>query len=126
MSAAERRFNRLGVPALALLLLLGAALLAAAPAGAAQQVESFDFTLTDAGGAPTQQAGGHPAQTTTTLAFASHENAEGKVLPVEQPRNLTVDLPVGMVGNATVLPTCSGAQLVSSTEIGRASCRERV
>jgi hypothetical protein len=115
MSAAERRLKRFVQVALAAFLLLGVPLFGPAAASATMHVESFDFTLTDAGGAATQQAGGHPAQTTTTLAFASYKNAEEKILPVEQPRNLTVDLPVGMVGNATVLPTCNGSQLVSGT-----------
>jgi hypothetical protein len=114
MSVAERHSNPVVLLALTACLLMTATILAATPAGAAEHVESFDFGVTDAGGAPTQKAGGHPDQTTTNFVFASEE-AGGLFLPVEQPRNITVNLPAGMLGNATVTPTCSEAQLVSVT-----------
>jgi hypothetical protein len=115
MSAVERRLNSSAIAALAALLLLAIGLLAAAPAGAALHVESFDFGVTDAHGEPTLQAGGHPDQATTSFTFASQANPHGQILPVEQPHDLTVNLPAGMVGNPTVTPTCTGGQLVSIT-----------
>jgi hypothetical protein len=83
-------------------------------ASAVEQIESFHFGVTDLGGAPTQQAGGHPDQTATTFVFANQENPEGKILPLESPRNVKVNLPAGMVGSATAVPTCKEAQLTAN------------
>jgi hypothetical protein len=107
MSAINNGFNRSGVLILTTLVLAVAALFAASPAGAAIQLESFKFETTDAGGAPTQQSSGHPDASVTTFAFAEDANN----LPLEQPRNIIVDLPAGLVGGPAAVPICTEAQL---------------
>jgi hypothetical protein len=113
MSAAQRSLKHSALLALAALVLFGVALSSAARANATEHVESFGFSVSDAGGGPTEQAGGHPDQTSTSFVFGSHANSQGVVLPDEQPRNIKVDLPVGFVGSATATATCTGSQLVN-------------
>jgi hypothetical protein len=104
MSAAKRFTTLL---CLAVLGAVSALLLASGSASAAMSIESFQYETTDAGGAPTQQASGHPDQVATTFNFP--ETAEH--LPVEAPRNIEVDLPLGAVGVPTATPTCEEEQL---------------
>jgi hypothetical protein len=66
-------------------------------------VESFEVLPEEEGGAPTTQAGAHPFQLTTMMRL--NETAEVPFQPA-QPRNLTVDLPAGFVGNAAAVPKC--------------------
>jgi len=100
----------------------------AAPASAVQKVnvtsepvpfgiERFEAEAEQEGGSPVIQAGSHPLQFTTTLQL----NA-GAVSPSgirtglgsrdfvtkqpAMPRDLRFPLPAGLVGNATVVPTC--------------------
>jgi hypothetical protein len=69
-------------------------------------VESFEVTPEEEGGAPATQAGSHPFQLTTMLRF--NETGESPFQPA-QPRNLTIDMPAGLVGNAAAAPKCSFA-----------------
>jgi hypothetical protein len=99
-----------------------AALMIPATAPAALQIKSFDFAMTNADGTPSQQAGGHPFQVTTSFTFPTHIDA-GNELPDESVRNLSVDLPAGFVGNPTATPTCGEHDLVTgscsaSTQVG--------
>jgi hypothetical protein len=107
MFATDVRFNRIGVLSLVALLAAAAALFGAGPAEAKIQIESFKFETTDAGGAATQQASGHPDLSVTTFDFA---RAPGGT-PVEQPRDVVVELPTGQVGAPSATPTCNQAQL---------------
>lgn len=104
MSAAKRGSNLLCLAALAAAMVL---LLASSTASAAMSIESFEYETTDAGGAPTQQASGHPDQVATTFTFP--ETSEHT--PFEAPRNIEVDLPPGAVGVPTAAPTCTEEQL---------------
>jgi hypothetical protein len=54
----------------------------------------------------TTQAGAHP-NVATSIRFASHLNAAGSPRPNEEPRNLTVSAPPGLVGNLNAVPACS-------------------
>jgi hypothetical protein len=80
-------------------------------------IEYFSAQAEEEGGAPTTQAGKHPFQLTTTIQLNS-----GNVLgdgtrrnsTVEQPaipRNVRFPLPEGLIGNASVMPTCTLEQL---------------
>jgi hypothetical protein len=79
------------------------------PAGNAGEtpfgVEQSGFSIVpeEAGGAPDTQAGSHPFQLTTT--FALNQTADPLVPPV-LPKDLTFDLPPGLVANAAVFPRC--------------------
>jgi len=110
MTAVRRCSNTpFALPALAALAAVVTMLLLAGSARAAIGIESFEYETTDAGGAPTQQASGHPDRVVTTFTFP--QNADQ--IPVESPHNIEVDLPLGAIGVPTATPTCSQAQLSS-------------
>jgi hypothetical protein len=92
---------------------LAGALALAGPAPASVHIASFDYAATNADGSLSQQAGAHPFQVTTAFTFPAHDEG-GHLLPDENVRNLTVDLPVGLVGNPTATPLCAEPQLVTS------------
>jgi hypothetical protein len=100
---------RVSVALLALFLL--GALSGAGSASADIDLESFEYATTESGGAPSQQAGAHPDEVTARFNFAEDPTTH---LPFEQPRNLSVDLPLGAVGDPTATPLCSDEQLVQN------------
>lgn len=75
------------------------------------------------GGAEVTQAASHPFQFTTSLQFNQGAISPGKRNPetsVEQPgqpRNVTVELPAGLVGDATQVSRCSGEAFLTRLEI---------
>jgi hypothetical protein len=83
-------------------------------------VENYELSPEEDGGAPDAHAGSHPFQLTTTLAFN-----QTQIVPTEGrepfssvlPKDLTLKLPAGLVGNPTVVPRCSLAQFF--THFGR-------
>ncbi len=81
-------------------------------------VESFELMPEEEGGAPATQAGSHPFQLTTMLRF--NETGEIPFQPAE-PRNVSVELPTGLVGNAVATPKCSYATF-SREENSRNEC----
>jgi hypothetical protein len=77
----------------------------------------FGAPLLDSGANPYTQAGGHPYQYTTEFDFKtkpelrrlpSQEEDWGTfgVAPVRDPRNITADLPPGLLGNPQGVPRC--------------------
>ena len=97
------------VPTLAIAL----AALACLPAGAqaAFGLDHFDVTFTNEEGAPTVQAGSHPFAFTTSLeANASNEETEGRL------QELFLDLPPGLIANATAGPRCLEATFLDPGE----------
>jgi hypothetical protein len=65
------------------------------------------------------QAGGHPADLTTKLVFASEvvEPPSGKgkapqVVPTRDPKDVAVGLPAGLLGDPMAVPRCSLTQLL--------------
>jgi len=79
------------------------ALATAVPAGAAAfEIEPGSFQVEST----TSEAGAHPDITTS---FAFTKDAEGRVGGT--PRNVTVDLPVGLAGYVSGIPTCTPEQL---------------
>jgi uncharacterized repeat protein (TIGR01451 family) len=64
------------------------------------------------GGAPDTQAGSHPFQFTTTVAF---NEGETKTTPPGFPKDLAVNLPPGLIGNVQSIPECTEAQFADAT-----------
>jgi hypothetical protein len=88
-----------------------------------------EFALTDFGGSITQngvfsrQAGAH-SDLTTRIVFPSREN--GTILD-ENVRTVDVDLPPGVIGDPTDVPTCSYADLIAGGgEIGNCAAETQV
>jgi len=109
----------------------------ARPAGAVQSikvgpgptpfgVEVFSAQAEEEGGAPAAQAGGHPFQFTTTIGVNSGAvNPDpargGRFVSFEHRalvRNLRSTLPAGLVGNATVMPTCDMSTFLTVVDVG--------
>jgi hypothetical protein len=81
--------------------------------------EYFSAQAEEEGGAPTTQAGKHPFQLTTTIQLNSGDIIPGPTRDqtlIEQPalpRNVRFPLPPGLVGNVSVMPTCTLARFNS-------------
>ncbi len=75
----------------------------------------FDSTLTDSAGIPYTLAGGHPFQFTTEFNFGTYscaspgENSSWQwsgTCPMHDPKDITSDLPPGLVANPQGVPHC--------------------
>jgi hypothetical protein len=80
----------------------------------------FDASLTDSSANPYTQAGGHPYQFTTEFHFGTYSSVDptqeqegvGTVwqaqgsMPVRDPKDVTVDLPPGLIANPQGVPHC--------------------
>jgi hypothetical protein len=89
-------------------------------------IEAFEFAAESEDGSLDTQAGSHPFQLTSTIALnqAAEINPKSGQNPLPKPpalpRNLAVDLPPGLVGNATAIPRCTELQFESySAVIGK-------
>jgi uncharacterized repeat protein (TIGR01451 family) len=95
-------------------------------------VLDFSISALDPGGAVDTRAGDHPAAFTSTFDTPSANAVEPEggtaAMPVEDLRQVVVDLPAGVEGNALATPTCAlteltnrgrcpGASLVGSLEL---------
>jgi hypothetical protein len=98
---------------------------------AAQVFAPLDFSASalDSTGALETQAGGHPAALTTAFHFSSANSAHGSngtgeiaAAPVENPRQIVIDLPPGVVGNPQASPKCALSDLEAAVG-GKASCK---
>jgi uncharacterized repeat protein (TIGR01451 family) len=69
-------------------------------------LEEFTFVPESEGGGVDSQAGSHPFQLTTTTALNQNTDV---LTPPALARSFTDRLPVGFVGNTTVIPQCSEA-----------------
>ena len=88
---------------------------------ASSALAKFEFrgvgvSLTRTGGGLARQAGGHP-----DLKFAFALPGEERVIagetgifPNESVRDVELDLPAGMVGNASTVPTCTTAEMINN------------
>jgi len=88
-----------------------------APAPPPFGFDAFDGLLTDASGAVSTQAGAHPADDTVSMDFNSFTDpapTAGPASPVEPVKDVTVDLPPGLVGDPTVADRCTTAELANS------------
>jgi uncharacterized repeat protein (TIGR01451 family) len=77
--------------------------------------DAFDVAATE-GGVPSTQAGGHPDALSTSIDFNTHTDPSpvvGDMFPVEDVKDVTVELPPGLVGNPTNLAECTQAELAN-------------
>jgi hypothetical protein len=73
-------------------------------------VSSFDATVEDASHQPVSQAGAHPFAATTSFTF----NTSGGT-PVDNVRNIRVDLPPGLISNPQAANHCTESQFDTSS-----------
>jgi hypothetical protein len=89
--------------------------IAAAPAFAAFGLLSgaagFDGSFTNRDGSTDVQAGSHPYAFTTTIQLNRIFNSGGKPVPDGTPKDITVDLPVGFIGDINAITKCTAEQL---------------
>jgi hypothetical protein len=78
-------------------------------------VEDFSMVPEEDGGEADVQAGSHPFQFTT--GFSLNQNSDSHKPPA-LPRNLSFNLPAGMIGNATAVRQCTDAQFAAVLEEG--------
>jgi hypothetical protein len=97
----------------ALLLIALGALVGASPAGAAFGIKDFDVTYTHQSGEPVTQAGSHPYAMTTSVKFSTKIDPQtGDEVQDGAPRDLTFELPAGLVGARDAVETCSDADFL--------------
>ncbi len=85
-------------------------------------IKSFDGLITSPDGSPDTQAGSHPYQLTTDLSFNTLANLlvpgpgghPPGFIPDGNVKDIQVDLPVGLVGDATAVPQCTSEQLIAA------------
>jgi hypothetical protein len=73
------------------------------------QTQSYELAPFNVDGTPATQAGSHPFELTSSLVM----NQTGQALkrqPVALPRNLSFDLPLGLVGDANATEQCTMAE----------------
>jgi uncharacterized repeat protein (TIGR01451 family) len=82
-------------------------------------IDAFDGSVLDANGNPLTQAGAHPALLTTSIDFNTRTDPSpvvGANRPVEDVRDVTVDLPPGLVGGVTGLGECAAPELANGID----------
>ena len=81
-------------------------------------LNAFDAQFTDAAGNASTQAGVHPDAGTFSFDFtAGTDPAKGPLWPLEPVKDLSVDLPPGLVGNPTAVDQCTASELANSIGI---------
>ncbi len=89
-------------------------------------VEGYEMTAEEEGGAPTTQAGAHPFQLTTTFTLNQLEdtnpigNDQGnefrpEVTTPAMAKDLSFQLPTGLIGNPQTIPQCTTAQFTEKS-----------
>jgi len=94
-------------PLITCLLALLAACALASPASAEFGFEpgSFTATLHDSAGVEVTQAGSHP-NATVDFMLRRATDADGKVVPDQSLKDVTVEMPRGLIGNPLATPRC--------------------
>lgn len=82
-------------------------------------VDAFSMAVYDSRGLVDTQAGDHPSSMTTNFDLSTDfipqgGNEQQSYIPVEDPKTITVALPLGLIGNPQALPKCTEAQLEGS------------
>lgn len=70
---------------------------------------SFSINVVDRSNNAFTQAGGHPFALTTDLSFNTEVGAFGVPVAVGDPKDVRVELPPGLIGNANLIPKCEFA-----------------
>jgi hypothetical protein len=81
-------------------------------------VEDYKLLPEEEGGAPSTQAGVHPFQLTTALSMNTSEATASfrDQQPAGMVKDVTVQLPPGLIGNPTPFPQCSDAQFTTQEQ----------
>jgi hypothetical protein len=86
----------------------------------------FDTYVAGPDGLPETQAAGHPYEMTTRIdlnnAFKLQPDGTFGAGTVQDPKDISVDLPLGFLGSALATPTCTFAQLSSHIQAGEGGC----
>jgi hypothetical protein len=82
----------------------------AAPPG----IQSFSAGAYDENGLRDTRAGAHPANASTAIFVNSKRAPNGTVVPSGEPKDITVDLPPGFLGNPIAVPACPEATKYSA------------
>jgi hypothetical protein len=85
----------------------------AAPAGADFGLKEFEFAPENEDGSPAVEAGTHPFALTTTFAVNSKPDPDQVEVPEGSLRDLTVELPPGLVGNRDAVEHCTAADFIT-------------
>jgi hypothetical protein len=91
-----------------------------ATAAGAIGIEKFDVAATNQNGTLDLQAGSHPYALTTTFEFKRPAEL-GKVLEGDV-KDLTFQLPPGLVGNAAATPRCTDSEFTEIEKPGSGTC----
>jgi hypothetical protein len=77
------------------------------------EIQGFTASVTEELGNQFTQAGGHPYQAETSFRFPRHPptGVYQGTGPVEQPRQVIVELPPGFIGNPRAVPECTLSNL---------------
>ena len=92
------------------------------------ELTDFSFNAIDTGGAASVQGGGHPSDVTAGFdvsdVFQPHEGGLSldPVLPVENLREVIVELPAGFVGDPQATVRCPEYDLVKNESEGTSAC----
>jgi hypothetical protein len=70
-------------------------------------ITDFDGRVLQANGDPATQAGSHPSEASTDFHINTLFTPAGQLTTSEAIKNVSVELPPGVVGNPQALPTCS-------------------
>jgi hypothetical protein len=87
-------------------------------------ISKFTISATNEAGEPYTQAGGHPYELTTDIEFNTQEDSvTHKREPVQEVKDIDVDLPPGLLGNPEAAPRCSREEFIfaacpASTQVG--------
>jgi hypothetical protein len=93
-------------------------------------VERYEIDPEEVGGGAATQAGAHPFQLTTTVAFNKTARVpifnNNKKIPLQpqMPRDVNVKLPPGLIGNPTPFPQCTAAQFTKVEDANANACPE--
>jgi hypothetical protein len=71
----------------------------------------FDGSYTNQNGSPDTQAGSHPYAVTTTFRLNTSIGESGLSGPAGAPKDITVNLPAGFIGDPNAITTCTPEQL---------------
>ena len=112
MRGLRRSGRRIAAVAVACIALAGlTAPLAGAASGDGFTVESFAVNVTNPGGGFSRQAGAHPDLRTDIKFTWDQQLNGGNGALIGNAKDVGVDLPVGLIGDPTAVPTCAAADL---------------
>jgi hypothetical protein len=122
MSTMMMRMRRSLLTTMLALVAAGAVALVSAPVASAIEFAGVGASYTDTEGAPVRQAGAHP-DVLFSFSVPTRENPNPFALvePVEMPHRLQADLPQGLLGDPTAVPSCSESGLTAGLS-GGAAC----